>query len=78
MLDEVPGAFVVAAPGADTDALEAALHTLCRDRLSAFKRPRQFRFVESLPKALLGKVLKKDLRDLLAAETEPAKPDGDR
>lgn len=67
MLDEVPVAFVVAA--GDTDGLAEALHGHCEKMLAQFKRPREFRFVESLPKGLLDKVLKKDLRDLLASET---------
>jgi crotonobetaine/carnitine-CoA ligase len=63
MLDEVPVAFVVAEmPGAE---LEAAIHAACRRALSDFKRPREIRFVPQLPKGLLDKVLKKELRALL-------------
>jgi acyl-CoA synthetase (AMP-forming)/AMP-acid ligase II len=57
-------AFVVAKPGAAAVA-EAALDKLCLDHIARFKRPRQYRFVESLPKNNYGKVLKTELRKLL-------------
>lgn len=44
-------------------------HTLdahCLDHIARFKRPKQYRFVESLPKNEAGKVLKTELRKLLA------------
>ena len=60
MRDEVPVAFVVARnPG---PALEAEILALCEAALSDFKRPRQVIFVDDLPKGLLDKVLKRDLR----------------
>src|SRR6266851_1351819 len=57
-------AFVVAKPGASV--AEAALDRLCLDHIARFKRPRQYRFVEALPKNNYGKVLKTELRRLLA------------
>lgn len=63
LLDETPVAFVVAqAPSAP---LAAEIHAACEAALSSFKRPREIRFVEALPKGLLGKVLKKALREQL-------------
>ncbi|WP_370309847.1 AMP-binding protein [Sinimarinibacterium flocculans] len=63
MRDELPVAFVVAErPGAE---LEAAIRACCEDKLSAFKRPHEIRFIERLPTGLLGKILKKDLRAML-------------
>lgn len=67
MLDEVPVAFVVA--GGSTDGLADAIHTHCEKTLSPFKRPREIRFIDEIPKGLLHKVLKKNLRDRLLAET---------
>lgn len=62
MRDEVPVAFVVArAPGAE---LERAIAAACVDKLSAFKRPHEIRFIHELPTGLLGKVLKRDLREM--------------
>ena len=45
-----------------------ALDRLCLDHIARFKRPRHYRFVDSLPKNNYGKVLKTELRRLL---TEP-------
>ena len=39
---------------------------LCLDNIARFKRPREYRFVEALPKNNYGKVLKTELRKLLA------------
>jgi len=41
------------------------LDDLCKDNIARFKRPREYRFVESLPKNNYGKVLKTELRRLL-------------
>ena len=42
-------------------------HTLQRDvlEITAFKRPRDYRFVAALPKNAYGKVLKAELRQTL-------------
>jgi long-chain acyl-CoA synthetase len=57
-------AFVVRRPGATvtTDELVA----FCRERLAGFKCPREFRFVDALPKSPVGKVLRRELRARLA------------
>ena len=57
-------AFVVANPGATLTPAE--LDQACRERIAAFKRPREYRFIDALPKNNHGKVLKTDLRALLA------------
>jgi long-chain acyl-CoA synthetase len=56
-------AFIVAKPGASVK--QAALDRLCLDHIARFKRPREYRFVDSLPKNNYGKVLKTELRRLL-------------
>ena len=56
-------AFIVARPGADVT--EATLDALCLDRIARFKRPRAYRFIDTLPKNNYGKVLKTALRDML-------------
>ncbi len=63
-------AFVVARPGKGVDA--AALDAHCRDLIARFKRPKSYRFVDALPKNNYGKVLKTDLRDMLAKEKAAA------
>ena len=45
-----------------TDA--AALLTFCQSRLAKYKCPRRIRFLDSLPKSPIGKILKKELRRL--------------
>ena len=35
----------------------------CQDKLASFKRPRSVVFVDELPRNVMGKVLKRDLRD---------------
>ncbi|HSN20841.1 MAG TPA: AMP-binding protein [Usitatibacter sp.] len=49
----------------------AELDRLCLEHIARFKRPREYRFVERLPKNHYGKVVKGDLRALLA-EGSPA------
>jgi long-chain acyl-CoA synthetase len=55
-------AFVVCRQETSSDELDR----LCLDNIARFKRPREYRFVEALPKNNYGKVLKTDLRKLLA------------
>ena len=45
------------------------LDRLCLDNIARFKRPREYRVVEALPKNNYGKVLKTELRKLLAPPT---------
>jgi long-chain acyl-CoA synthetase len=52
--------FVVAAPDATLDEAQIVAH--CRRELTAYKVPKQVRFVEALPKSNVGKILRKDLR----------------
>ncbi len=59
-------AFVVPAPGATVDI--PALERLCLDSIARYKRPRNWRVVAALPKNNYGKVLKTELRHILAGE----------
>ena len=54
-------AFVVSRESVDAGELGA----LCLDHIARFKRPREYRFVDALPKNDYGKVLKTELRKLL-------------
>ncbi len=56
-------AFVVSRAGAEVTA--DVLDRLCLDHIARFKRPRHYRFVDTLPKNNYGKVLKTKLRRLL-------------
>jgi long-chain acyl-CoA synthetase len=44
---------------------KAELDALCLDHIARFKRPRDYRFVDALPKNNYGKVLKTELRKLV-------------
>jgi len=59
-------AFVVAKGNLQTQDLDS----LCLDNIARFKRPREYRFVEALPKNNYGKVLKTELRKKLHSGTE--------
>jgi long-chain acyl-CoA synthetase len=59
-------AVLVAAPGRTIDV--ARLEALCLARIARFKRPKQWRVVNALPKNSAGKVLKRELRKTLAEE----------
>ena len=59
-------AFVVTRPGAECD--ESALKAHCRAHLSGPKVPRDYVFLEALPRNPTGKVLKRDLRDMNVGE----------
>jgi benzoate-CoA ligase family protein len=56
-----PTAYVVRLPGRSPTPTE--LVEFCRERLAAFKRPRQVVFVEDLPKTATGKIQRYKLRD---------------
>ena len=70
MLDEVPVAFVRCEPTAPEAraALVAAIEAACAASLADFKRPREVRVVDELPRSTLEKIAKAELRRLLSAE----------
>jgi long-chain acyl-CoA synthetase len=58
---ETVKAFVSLKPGDSVTADE--LIEYCRDRMAAYKYPREVEFVDELPKTASGKVLRRELRD---------------
>ena len=42
---------------------EGELIEFCRDRITVFKRPRSIVFVDALPRNVMGKVMKRNLRE---------------
>ena len=54
--------FVVRTPGAALAESDLLAH--CRRELAAYKVPRYVRFLDTLPKSTVGKILRKDLRAL--------------
>jgi len=62
-------AFLVLRPGARIHPAE--LDRLCLDHIARFKRPRRYEVIDALPKNMTGKVLKTELRKLLAERRDP-------
>jgi long-chain acyl-CoA synthetase len=60
-------AFVVAAPGAELTEQAVIAHV--KTRTAGYRVPSKIHFVESLPKSLVGKILRRELREQ-AAEME--------
>jgi long-chain acyl-CoA synthetase len=58
---EVPHLFIVRR---DAKLDEATVTAHCRANLTAYKVPRHISFVESLPKSPVGKILRRELRDI--------------
>ena len=59
-------AVVVRKPG--SDLTEQTVIAACRDRLAGYKSPKDVRFWDELPKNVLGKVLKRDIRAALLGQ----------
>jgi long-chain acyl-CoA synthetase len=54
--------FVVAAPG--SGMTEADVREFCRGQLTAYKVPKLVRLIDALPKSAVGKILRRELRDV--------------
>jgi len=55
--------FAAKMPGAAVNETDVIAH--CRRELTAYKVPKEVRFIEALPKSNVGKILRKDLRTLI-------------
>lgn len=60
-------AFVVLRANAPSEGVEADILAFCKDRLAKYKVPRKFEFVADLPKTLVGKVLRRKLKEAPAS-----------
>jgi len=65
VLGEVPVAYVAASPGCTLDA--AALLEHCRAHLAIYKLPAAIHILPELPKGPTGKILRRALRNVVAA-----------
>ena len=59
-VDSILGKTMTARPGMSID--EADVIAFCKERLAAYKLPREIRVVDALPKNATGKLLKRELR----------------
>lgn len=57
---ETVKAYISPRPGAETDPGALAVH--CKERLAAYKYPRQVEILPDLPKTASGKILRRELR----------------
>jgi long-chain acyl-CoA synthetase len=63
---EIPCAFVVLREGSTpSSALEKELCGFVADRLTHYKQPREVHFVDSVPRTPSGKILRRELRNLV-------------
>ena len=52
---------------------EGMIIEFCKDKMAGFKRPRSVVFVGELPRNVMGKVLKRDLREEFSYQVENQK-----
>ena len=55
-------AYIVPKPGESVD--EQEIIQFCKQRLAAYKVPKIIEFTDSLPKSAVGKILRRELRDM--------------
>jgi long-chain acyl-CoA synthetase len=68
---ETVKAYIVPKPG--ETLTEEELDSFCRERLTAYKVPKIYEFIDDLPKSAIGKILRKELRTLDAEKREEKK-----
>jgi len=61
---EEPKSFVVLSPEYQDKVTPEDIMAYCREKMAAYKYPRQIEFIDSLPKSGAGKVLRRALKDL--------------
>ncbi|MCT9821162.1 AMP-binding protein [Microbacterium sp. W1N] len=73
--EEIPKAFVVAAPGAASPLTDDDVIAFVTEHVAPYKKVRRVEFVEAIPKSAAGKILRKDLRarEKAAAETQASR-----
>jgi len=58
---EAVKAFIQLKPG--ENATEEEIISFCKDKMAGYKRPREIEFRDELPTSVVGKVLRRVLRD---------------
>ena len=64
---ERPVAFISGAPDMDLAELERRVRAFCETRLGTIKRPVRYVVLPQLPRSAAGKMLRRELREMLAA-----------
>src|SRR3546814_18145882 len=57
----------------DRAVLEAELVALCREKLTRYKIPDEWRFLDSFPRNAMGKIVKPKLRELVQPRPEKSR-----
>jgi len=65
---ETVKAYVTLKPGYERKVVEEEIIKFCKDRIATYKAPRSVEFRDSLPKTLVGKILRRKLRKELASK----------
>jgi len=72
---EAVHAYVVLKPESNGKVTEEEIIQFCRTNLATYKAPRKVTFVDELPKTLIGKVLRRKLRETGDSSSKPASGD---
>jgi len=59
---QAPKAFVVVKPGEQLTKEEIIAY--CKEKLAPYKVPKDIEFIDTLPKSAIGKILRKEVREL--------------
>lgn len=59
-LGEIVKAFIVKS---DPNLSEAQVIAYCKEQMTSYKRPRKILFIDEMPKSIVGKILRRHLRD---------------
>lgn len=60
-LGEIVKAFIVKT---DPNLSEAQVISYCKEQMTSYKRPRKIIFIDEMPKSIVGKILRRQLRDV--------------
>ncbi len=71
---EIVKAYIVPKPNQELDKKE--IIAFCREKLANYKVPKQVEFREELPKTIVGKVLRRILKEEVAAEERDQRTEG--
>jgi len=72
--EEVTAFIVLSDPDRDRAKLSPELRALCREHLAPYEVPTRFEYIAQIPRNVLGKALKKVLREQLRNPTVPPPP----
>lgn len=67
--NEIPKAYVVRRPGAGTTAEQVM--TYVAERVAPYKKIRRVEFLDAVPRAVSGKILRRELRTRERTSTTP-------